>query len=881
MKKSNLYIERIYADYPISCWALDDDVSYRQLLNNSYLMWQITGGDWEFTTNPILPAIENSIFKKIIINNIATLKYSDINSIVLDPSINDMVFSAFVYHNPQTIEKYEIGIISNSIEYFSEFTFSDNGWKNIYDVFPINLINSTSELYIKIYAKNNVGAHIYFNAPSLGQDCEEFISYSSGYNAQTVVDEYGKNIENNGTYISDQYGSFFVKPSGIPLAYGSYQSLFINPNPNGGPSITLPSSGFLQEQGKYNNYTLEFWMRLINKNVKPIRIVGPINSTDGLYIENNFLTFYLGPYSQSYFIGKWYRPMIIHIEYSPTLINILVNGEKVISIDINVDKIPFASGNSFIGIYGSKLFENFEIDSIAIYPYTMPTETAKKHFVYGQGVQEFDFSNEKIQKKTIQIDFPYSEYSYNVIYPDTVTWRNGSSTNIDTSSSYIKPSTYSLPQIIAQSDQSFVDTDKWLFDNYQKNISDPEMSEYFKITPTPYYSQASIYFKNLNIIGSRIKAIFGVFKSPDSAIINQEIMSFDNKQTGESFKIILNNNTLQYKFYDQNGTSTNLNLNQTIYNNSYFYAGIDIEKISEIFYDKIGIFFSDHSKLSLSIGGKTNSTFSGKIFGLNFIDSLYFEKDFASTNRFDNGSISQDNDLPTLIKYYGNYCLIPIFSNTSMKMDVATSGFWEDCLPLSMFGKNIITDNGTLYDLDLIQFNIDVEYEKIQLSFQDVNYAFINTIFENMTYEEINQLYSSYNDILENVFSIYQNFVSITDVKTYIAFQQYNEIGQKQYSDYINISTFPNNRVIEIDPLTISNTKYEINNNSCILIPKTINFMNFYICLFIEINIRGTHTKNTVIRRCELSSFSFNDLGLTKIGTKYSIPIYPFSEAII
>ena len=33
LKKSNLYIEKIYRDHPVACWPLDDDISFVQLFS--------------------------------------------------------------------------------------------------------------------------------------------------------------------------------------------------------------------------------------------------------------------------------------------------------------------------------------------------------------------------------------------------------------------------------------------------------------------------------------------------------------------------------------------------------------------------------------------------------------------------------------------------------------------------------------------------------------------------------------------------------------------------------------------------------------------------------------------------------------------------------
>jgi hypothetical protein len=116
--------------------------------------------------------------------------------------------------------------------------------------------------------------------------------------------------------------------SGIPMVFGSDNVTKIYKSVNANvPSIAFDGHGFLNKKGIGKNYTVEFWLRMYTNSASPIRIFGPLTSTDGLYVEEEFLTIRIGRYSKYHFIGKWFRQMLFHLQYSEDSFNILINGD--------------------------------------------------------------------------------------------------------------------------------------------------------------------------------------------------------------------------------------------------------------------------------------------------------------------------------------------------------------------------------------------------------------------------------------------------------------------------------------------------------------------------------------------------------------------------
>ena len=70
-------------------------------------------------------------------------------------------------------------------------------------------------------------------------------------------------------------------------------------------------------------------MKINNSSADPKRIFGPIASSDGLYVESGFLTLVINNNFQSFFVGEWSRPMLIHIRVIKNSASLLFKGEEV------------------------------------------------------------------------------------------------------------------------------------------------------------------------------------------------------------------------------------------------------------------------------------------------------------------------------------------------------------------------------------------------------------------------------------------------------------------------------------------------------------------------------------------------------------------------
>lgn len=277
---------------------------------------------------------------------------------------------------------------------------------------------------------------------------DEDLSYAGNYVDGVPLKSYFTE-EDNG-YVLTLNGELLARHDGIPMIYGSGHTTHLDYpiDLEGVPSMIIPDMGFLTEAGKYNETTLEFWLRLKNFDLNEFRIVGPLDSADGLYVEEGFLTLRVGSQYGSYYVGKWYRPMLVSMRYSPARTSLLINGEEVITLNLTDSDIDTLIDENWIGFYCQPMTFPMELDCIAVYPYYQDKEIAKKNYVYGQGVQKTNLIDQNFLGETVQFDFPFSKYSVDFKYPDSSKWKNGFSSNLTIGNRSISPPIYKLPDIV-------------------------------------------------------------------------------------------------------------------------------------------------------------------------------------------------------------------------------------------------------------------------------------------------------------------------------------------------------------------------------------------------------------------------------------------------
>ena len=912
---SNLYAEKIYAEHPIALWSLDDRADYISLIDESdrnINLWNITNGtastyaisDEPFPdsqTTKITGDLTDEEFSQItcISSNIAN--FSTLNETLSTFSVGAFFNSISAYAFSFEIGyEYDDTASSTIVQKLKSYTTSvQNRWFFISETFDIPEDNTNFRIVIKINyiggASSEEDYEFLINGITVGQWCEEFNSSSLGVEKISLpssialtesfaieADAYG--LQENKGYYMVKDNMLKAKNTGIPLVYGASNLTKLLPN-DGLPSLIIPGLGFLSEAGQYKEYTLEAWVRINSDSVTKKRIIGPIGSTDGLYVEGPFIILKVGNNSSSYFVGEWTRPMLVHIRFSENNSSLLINGEEVISLnylstDLDLPKKLNTSekDQDWIGFYAYEDVSPIDIDCVAIYTYQVPIILAKKRFVYGQGVEFPEGINQAYSGSSVYIDYPFADYTNNYSYPNIGKWNQAIVDNLSVENNLLCTPDYKLPEIVLGSsniNQLYSDLGEI------QNESDKFFS--FDSVTSGY-----MYFDNLNFLNQKIRSFYGSFKFLEEPTQPQILFRVESENSSDYFEISTENADIVYKLnygnteeilatFSWSGTDpfTGIALEEV------FSAGIDIDKASKYFGGNFASFFGNINTLKFYIGGKSDltQTFTGKIYKVGFctarnhrkIEYLFNERGIPvnDENVFDLFSQTPDVAYNSTDNYFGSnpaewddlvdsgevdsyplegfqahtasYTLSPSAYFDSYTLDIDVQGYWEDYIPLTYFSQ-FVTDkkNNSYYDLDLIQFNI--------------NYPAPSNF--------VQEKYNTSNSL----------------VKSYVTFQYIENGANLSESNFINLEK-PSKNSIVVPGDNWINTKYEVVNNMILYPPKNVSVLDLAIVTHLDFNVKGIINNRVKIRNLEYASQAFNSTSPNPIGTRFGNEMYPYRKS--
>lgn len=945
----NLYSASIFAEHPSALWTLDDDFSYISLIGASP-QWNLTNASIhspisEPRTSPIETVGVGDVnlnlesFRTTTSSLEMTIETQPFNPVFqCDSEKTTVCISSFIYSYSGKVKKYRIGFyyydddLSSNVYDYKDFEgIQENSWNKIsyttnfpqknVDVYPYLLVefennDSINEVsfynfsvgqWSEQYTYDTVGSIV---TPLTGVSSSTTFTNSLALNLSDIPEIYLSEIDPYGFSNSDT-GYYWVYKnkmlctnSRLPMVFGSGNITEVYPSGKSNiPSATVSGKGFLHENGKYKELTAEFWMRINCSSSEKRKIFGPISTTDGLYVDKNFITISVGHKTQSYFVGKWYRPMLINIRYNPFFVSLLINGDEVAKLDIDPVDTTLGLNNvgyetDWLGFFAHADTQPFEIDAVAIYPYVVSEQAAKRKFVYGQGVGKPEEIIKRFGGVSTTIDFPFAEYTKNVIYPDMTEWSSGYYSNINANSSYLSLPEYELPEItyVGNDLQPFTlprlnrtwlgvkETSFWgdwrsgvwrsisatreanpLVDNYDLQ-SENESNFYLKLTPNSVYDQlyGSISFKTMNPINENVASIIGLFSinSTEPEDIQNESTSmtlfhFKDRSTGDYLKIAIDldylddGTLLHYHLnYIFNGEIIEQQELEVEFEDTFFAAGINIETFSQTYRAKIKNFFSNPQNIQLNVGGQDRNEFPGKIYRINFNNKLFTNKDLGNY-WMPSGSAKchctvTSNFYEFLKTYIGNYTLLFKKANSSIIMDIGSAGYWENSIPLSSLGSYIKDKNGTssFYDLDAIQFNID----------------YPTTLFSEET------MYSEQPG---------------SNLDAYATIQRYEDTGTINYSNYTVTKELDSKRYIDFDNVSdnIDITKYRVVDGVVAFPPKSkVDFKDAYITLHLELKSEGINTSPMKINRMSLASLAFDQRILYGLNSPTGNKFYPFTR---
>ena len=671
---SNLYVERASSEHPLALWMLNEQVDYVSQITEEerqiqlFATWQLTNAEavsesskalnapfQDSSTTRIIGAIPPTPTMDIILtsqfllsdNFVPELSNFNIGFYVyLDTALANNVSFGYKYTDVETSETIEVlstQVASSS--YRDRWVF----FSNTFDLPPDSSVAEDIKLIIKVNVSQGdvAGGYDFFiNGLSVGQWSEEFNKTSYGVTPNPIPLDialpsefrslpafpYGASGE-NGYYLSQEF-KLFAKNFGVPLVFGSSNVTKIIPNVldnTNYPSLIFPGYGFLNERGRYNDYTVEMWVRINAESVGTRRIFGPIasTSTDGLYVDGAFLTLKIGNSVASHFVGDWFRPMLVHIRVVKDSVILILNGEEVVSLDINQETIELPSefdnlsrSQDWLGFYSYEDVNPIDIDTFSVYSYSMPTEVAKRRWVWGQAVAPPEQTNSSINSITAFNDYAFANYAANYNYPDFANWKQGSFSNVSADSKSISLPEYQLPDFrIGTRTTTELFEDIKDIESSETDLDDLANKKYITLSPSSEWDSDSdyIYFENFGILSERIQTVYGVFKT-DGTEEDKTLLKITNKINNDNITILLNETTATYQ---TNIAGVQFILaTKAINANEKFAVGLDIQRLSRSQNSDINRLFTDQSSLDMYVGGDGLAKFNGQIYKVGF-DAAY------------------------------------------------------------------------------------------------------------------------------------------------------------------------------------------------------------------------------------------------------------------
>ncbi len=961
---SNLYAEKVFAEHPTGLWALDDNADYISLISEeqrNLSNWTITGGTHQDYPESIGEPFIDSYVGKIT----ATPTSSESASIIaisneimdlrdLNTYLKTFSIGGYFYSESSYIAGFEIGyqyedttsgqIVTHLKNYD---TIINNSWVFISETFDTPPDDSKIQLVFKInfIGESETEDVFLVNGITFGQWSEEFSSTSLGVSPIDLPSEIS--LDPQKAVVAKCYGlqeldAYYLvsdnmlkaKNLGIPIVYGTSSLTALYPNDTN-PSLVVPGLGFLNESGKFRQYTLETWLRVNSYTNERKRIIGPIASDDGIYVDGPSIGLKIGNDYSTYYVGEWTRPMLVHLRLGKDTASLVINGQEVISFSYDPALIEFPEmtvnnkNQDWVGFYAHEDVFPIDIDCVAIYPYVVPTAVAKRKFVFGQGVEIPENINTSYSGTSVFIDYAFANYSANYQYPKIGSWKQAFNDNILIQNRALSVSKNPLPQIKLSSK-----TQEELFSDCNiEQTSDP--INFFSFKPNSSWDDVSghILFENFDFIKSSTSAFYGCFRLPQSSLETQTLFRIEKENSTSYFSIELINNQISYSI-NYNGTLQTLYSPLVAEPGELVDIGVNIPTFVARFGEQASEFFGSLSDLRLYVGGDKlgNSTFTGKIYKIGFCTKYNFQKIRGLFNELgfpiwneDLFAVYQNNQLinidggidttsmppsggttgtvnggisgggvfideeDALIDHVASYTLVPNKVFDTYKLSVSANAYWEDQLPLTYFAESVLDKRGDQYfDLDFIQFNIDypIPSKTIEIETEPVDWTYAELSNEynlpvQRTYESLdNYLFTGYNDYEDLKNKIAKDYRYDTDgalVKSYVTFQ-YTELGANQTSFYFTKTERPSRNGILVPGSDWMTTKYEVVDNMIIYPPSGVDFNDLSIVTHIDIKVKDSDTNNVNIKKLSYASQALNESDASPIGTRFGTTIYPYTK---
>ena len=926
---ANKYANKVFSEHPIAMWTLDEEAYYISLINDNnrkFSTWTGTGfTTTDYTSNPIStssPFLSSNIYSSFTKSSTSsgTIEISSpdlFNATNINTSISTFCVNFFLYQNPTYITNFRVGYRYNNSVGVQQTVISSNipppsssSWINFNNSYSLpSSWSGNIKIFIQIDFDSSTGGDnssrtITMHGLSIGQGSEATCYTSLGSTPVSLPTElnlsllYGISCDQYGVLADNSY--YLVKNNlilshndGLPIIYGTDNSTKITYSGIYGiPSFIFPGKGMLHETGRNKTYSFEMWMKIDPSTTTSLKIIGPLDSNDGIYVKEGFITLVIDNEIASHSISEWYRPMLIHLVLKENTAALLINGEQVISIPFLKNTATLSSLRDWWGVYTYSDINMFDIDCISIFPYQISEYVAKRRFVYGQGTPSIQSVDASYQGTPTTIEFATAEYDANIIYPDIARWDSGYFNNLNATKNYLSVPDYKLPTI----NIGGRNLNEWYQDNLSINNSEyPNNDHPHFISFRPniingswnpngikYQENCYLNFPSLNILNDLVSAVYGIFEI--ESVINSErtLISFSNIINNQTFDITINGNVIKYSI---NGT--------TLYTQSATIGlenlvGINFEQLGNYYGYEVSKFFSSPSSIQMYVGGNGNNTFEGKIYLIGFSN----QSDYVNiSDNFNQNGITDNTKYQYLFEHFTSYTLIPEYEFGKLFLDISISGEWEEYFPLTYFATYVKDENGNnFYDLDMLQINMGyTTASNAPWTYIELKNNAVSTTYSTL---KSSAYATSYFSLKNKNLTGNTIDVSYSSLQSYITFQSLASGANSPLSSFpytVNISQdaviYADNENTQYLPEKSYQTKFIFRDNTIVYPPKSKDFKDYAIVVHLKINQRSILKNSLKIKSFEITSKNLNYNPVSSInnqknyiGTKWGKKSYIVTE---
>jgi hypothetical protein len=861
---SNLYADKILSEHPLAVWALDDTSDYISLISDSFRninSWNITNGSKSAVSlSPTAPFPSSYITQVTGAGSAGTTTLT--SNTTFSSDAGGFTVSFYIQTGVDTTIKVGYTGITSQEKVVYGAEYPTLTWIPVSFTFS----NQATTKNLKIELVYGSASPVYYiNGLTIGKNSEPFNGESFGQSLitipSTIATTQTSGIESK-SYGTEDYSAYYIgsgkdlyaRNCGMSMSYGSGSSMIVYPHATSGqPSFIFPGLGFLNEIGRYKELTLEMFIRINADNSSPKRIIGPLASTDGVYVTKEFISLKVGDTIGSFYLSELYRPILLQVKIGENYAILNIDGEDVISLQTQTSTLSLpalldgsSKNQDWLGLFAYSDIKFIEVDSIAIYPYRCSSVLAKTRLAYAQAVDVPLEINLKYGGNVILADYGFANYTNNYNYPSfQAKWEQASiRDNFDVSPTQtLLAKQYSAPQLSS----SLYSSSILLQDLYTTNVASGESNTFINLKPGTVVSgsgrswstnQGYLYSSSFNKNEHLSNCIYGVFKSLESSGTEQVLLQILNESTNDYLKISITNTTVSYKLMYQSVESTITT--KSITQNQLFAVGIDVKTLSTLNPD-VSEFFTNTDSLNIYVGGyNLANTFSGNIYKVGLCSSRNFE---SISSLFTSGILTNISSHSVLLPRTASYTIVGVNAYSKIILDIATNAYWQDYVPLNKLSKTIDNLSGNpVQELDFIQINADYP--------------------ETRTYSSGNFDTSS------------------SELKTYITFQTSASGTVKQLSEF-STTVLPNeNRVIDATTFSAT-TKYEFVNSMIIYPPTDVDFTTLNLVVHMELNTNAINLKPYDVRSLQVAAKTLEYATAESpepnpIGTKYSINLHPY-----